>query len=234
MRQIFEVLLLRAEENSSEIKILLRQNNISFFHEPLFNLKINDISQEKLNFLQQNSDFLIITSQNALTNLQKITIPVLVVGEKLSTKLQEKFSCKITYAAANAADLYQYIEKNSLQSKKFLYLHGKNITFDFKKYLSHLQEMTAYEMIPADDFSVPLCDLLRQYCIKNILFFSVNCVKYFSELIKKNNLIYVLQNCRLIFFSENIANQALKLSAQEKIVITELQRIINFLLKNKS
>lgn len=227
---MIDVLLLRDARSANATKKMLKKKNLTFFHESLFEIIdlpiLNDIE-----ITIQEHDFLILTSLNAIWNLSafSINIPVLVVGEKLANFIKKTFNANIIFIAKNAADLHDFIFKNEWQNKKILYLRGEEITFDFKKYFINTAEIITYKVKWKNNFSLRLIRLFQEQQIKNVLFYSQNCAKYFISLIKKNCLH--VKNMNAISMSENIVNQLSILDWKTNVYNKSEIEMINNILK---
>lgn len=221
---MIDVLLLRDERSAMATKKQLIAKNVTFFHEPLFEIEYFQMQIE-----MKNHDFLLITSMNAVLNLKYINVPVLVVGEKLANFIQEKFGATVIFIAKNAEELYKFIIKNALQNRKFFYLRGTDISFDFKKFLSNLNEKIAYEVSWKENFSQELINLFQNEQIKNIFFYSQNCAQHFISLIKKNILTECMRNVNVILLSENILRILMQINCNRNIFAESEEKMIDYI-----
>ena len=192
---MYDVLLIRAMENSQNTISFLKKNGISIFHEPFHKIDFISIDCQKLQNSIKNSDYLIITSINAVKNLKLNGKKIFCVGENLMAFLLKK-GASVVLCEKNAINLKKKIQEHKYIDR-FLYLRGEKIAVNFD-FLENFEEIIVYKVCFSEHFSDKLRDLIEKKFIKSVILFSRETALNFCDAIVKNNLEKEIEN--LIFF----------------------------------
>tara|TARA_B100001989_G_scaffold252206_1_gene233501 strand:- start:3632 stop:4357 length:726 start_codon:yes stop_codon:yes gene_type:complete len=136
---------------------------------------------------------LIVTSINALAVIENqpffdFFVPLFCVGQKTTEQARELGFKNIYTTAQNAQELCATIQKSKL--KRFMYLRGENISFDFKQELPNIKidEHIVYDAKMAETLPSEIITALKGEKIDIITFFSKRSVQSFLELLDQHNI----------------------------------------------
>lgn len=200
-------------------KNLLLDLGIKSIIDPL--LEINYINLDKLYLTQEEIEFTIITSKNALRGLNKLIInkatPLLVVGPATAALARTLGFKNIKFIGQDAAELINYINQYYVPNDKIIiYLSAKIISSNIDDILMkqgfNMHRVVVYEAKAKEDFYKETIDLLRVGKIELFIFLSVRTAAIFVDLVNKNQLNNVFYLKKAFVLSYNIAKVLQKLS----------------------
>ena len=208
------------EKRDAEINSkYLNDNGVYAKPFPITTTKYNEVYKSYL--LNQNFDYFIITSANALQPLEKIilnsknftkkNIKVFAIGEETKVKLNQKGYENVLSANNNSMSLYQLIISNTLDIDLGLWVAAKNRSSDLEERLivknRKIEIFEAYETQPIIKISRSIQNDLVNYKKINLLIFSSRNVSITKDILQNLNLFSEVNNkSTLLVNSENVAN----------------------------
>lgn len=200
-----KILLTRPKKLSQEIAKTLHHQTII---QPLFS--VHKINLPKENF--QNLQAVLITSQNAVFALEKLSIKkdilILAVGEKTALALRKLGYQNVICANNSALSLLNLaIQKLSKNNGLVLYLSGSIITLDLAEKLHEqgfeAKKIVVYKTKETEDFSKKTIDEMSNGNISEVWIYSKNSEKIFYKLARKHNLLECLKKIKILYKSGN-------------------------------
>ncbi|WP_339048401.1 uroporphyrinogen-III synthase [Candidatus Mesenet endosymbiont of Phosphuga atrata] len=200
------LLLTRPLLDSKKTKSILEKYGYKVHIEPMFKIKYLETK------LAQDFDVIVSTSSNSIRALSKISqkrnYPIITVGNSTMKIAKELGFANVASANGNVSDLILYIKEHYSQELKFLYVRGKEISFNFKKVLTEkgftVEETILYESISRKKLTEKCKKFLLTNLIREAPFFSARTAKIFCSLVEKSNLLDHIRNTTACSMSEKI------------------------------
>ncbi|XGA08552.1 MAG: uroporphyrinogen-III synthase [Wolbachia endosymbiont of Xenopsylla cheopis] len=200
------LLLTRPLLDSKKTKSILEKYGYKVHIEPMFKIKYLETK------LAQDFDVIVSTSSNSIRALSKISqkrnYPIITVGNSTMKIAKELGFANVASANGNVSDLILYIKEHYSQDLKFLYVRGKEISFNLKKALTDkgitVEEAILYESIDKKKLTKRCKEFLLADLIREALFFSARTAKIFCSLVEKSNLLDHIRNTTAYSMSEKI------------------------------
>lgn len=200
------LLLTRPLLDSKKTKSILEECGHKVYTEPMFKIKYLETE------LAQDFDVIISTSSNSIRALSKTSWKrnhsIITVGNGTMRVAKELGFTNVVSANGNVGDLILYIKEHYPQELKFLYVRGKEISFNLKKALAKkgfaVKEVILYESIDRKRLTKKCKKLLLANLIKGVIFFSARTAKIFCFLAEGSNLVDSIRNITAYSMSEKI------------------------------
>lgn len=200
------LILTRPKEESIKMIPMLEKLGIAYQISPL--LKIDNPSYTIPNNIQS----LIITSQNALKNLQAFPsgLNLYCVGEK-TAKFARSQGIKTAHSAKDVQELLAFFKEKDPQAfGHILYAAAQHTTENIEEILKlqgyNIQTKVVYEAIAETVFSKELVEVLLTQSPLWISFFSARTAEIFTNLLKAHEVEKIYPCLTALCLSEKIAN----------------------------
>ena len=221
-------LITRPLIDATLLETRLAANKIMLFSEALLiTSTINKAKDQLQSLLSNESQFIILTSANAVRSMAELSpirsLQLITVGDKTAQIAKDCGFLNVISTSGNASTLINYIKKNiEPKHANLLYLTAPNQAANFEEalYDYNLQSLIIYEAKAASSLSQALIDIIKKNQLSSILFFSKRTAQIFLELSKKYNIIEFMSNIKALALSINIA-QLLESVQWRQILISE-------------
>lgn len=216
------LLITRPQPQADKEAAFFSAHDISTHTDPMLIYQSIEFSPPDLS----ETDALIITSAQALEKWLKLdknfNITLYCVGEQTTSLAIEKGYKNARSAGGNAQDLCALIQKEMPKGSTFLYLRGKNISFDISATLKAqdyaCSELITYKTVPAESFSAQTLQYLQDGKIAAISLYSAQSAQNFARIVCVNNLCNALKNIKLLCISNAVLEYVRTLGAEMLLV----------------